>query len=179
MTMKDIPTSSPDLQLIVSNSDRDAPSAFAWLNSPAGKDTLLRMGNAENEIPEPSLEAEMARLKEFIQLEEQGEQITRMIVYEGNTIGAVWIELKDTEHVRSPALHIMIGDPLYRGMGLGKEVMKTMIEYIQNELHATTVYSRHLAGNDAISKVFRHLGFKIDGELYTEKSGLTFQNVKL
>lgn len=177
--MKNILTLFPHLELAVPNPDRDAPSAFAWFSSSMGKDTLLRMGNAENEISEPSFKAEVERLKEFIQLEGRSKQITRMVVYKGITIGAVWVELEDTQHVKAPALHIMIGDPLYRGMGIGKVVMKTMIEYIQNELHAVTIYSRHLVDNDVISKVFEHLGFEADGKPYAEKNGLIFQNVKL
>lgn len=178
MIMVNIPTAFPDLKLMAPNPDRDALFAFTWFDSVSGKDTLLRMGNAESEISEPSLEREKEILRDFIQLEASGKQITRMIVYKDITIGAVWIEQEDTQHVNAPGLHIMIGDPLYRGMGIGTAIMKTMIGYAYDELYATTVYSRHLASNDIISRVFERLGFERDGELYTEKNGLTFQNVK-
>lgn len=176
--MKTIKISS-DLELVSPNPDRDAPFALSWFDPPHGKDTLLKMGNAESEIEIPTLEGEKSTLKEFIQLERENKQITRMIRLKGKTIGAVWIELEDTDYVKAPALHIMIGDPSSRGMGIGKLVMKTMIKYAQTELHTNVIYSRHLASNDVISKVNDYLGFTKDGNPYVDKSGLVFQNIKL
>lgn len=170
---------SSDLELVPPNPDRDAPFALAWFDSPHGKDTLLKMGNSESEIETPTLDGEKSTLEEFIQLERDNKQITRMIQLHGKTIGAVWIELEDTEYVKAPALHIMIGDPNSRGTGIGKKVMETMIHYAQTELQADLIYSRHLVSNHIISKLNSHLGFKNDGDSYAEKSGLVFQNVKL
>lgn len=44
-----------NLELLKPDIERDAPFALSWFVRPEGKDTLLRMGNAEHEIPEPSL----------------------------------------------------------------------------------------------------------------------------
>lgn len=170
---------SSDLELVLPNSDRDAPVALAWFDAPHGKDTLLKMGNTESEIETSTLEGETSTLEEFLQLERDNKQITRMIQLKGKTVGAVWIELQDTDYVKAPALHIMIGDPSSRGMGIGKLVMKTMINYAQKELYAKVVYGRHLVSNDVISKVNDYLGFEKDGDPYTDKSGFTFQNIKL
>lgn len=109
------------IDLLKPDIEHDAPFALSWFTRPEGKDTLLRMGNAEHEIPEPSLEAERERIQDFIQLEAENKQITRMISVDGITIGAVWLELIEMRGVKPPSLHIMIGNPDYRGMGIGKK----------------------------------------------------------
>ena len=170
---------SSDLELVAPNPTRDAPFALAWFDSPDGKDTLLKMGNAESEIETRTLEGEYSILEEFIRLEQDSKQITRMIRLKDRTIGAVWIGLEDTEHLKAPALHIMIGDPSSRGMGIGKVVMEAMLNFAQTQLHVNVVYSRHLTSNRVIAKVNDYLGFQKDGNPYTEKNGQIFQNVRL
>ncbi len=80
-----------NLELVMPDPDKDAVIAFGWFNSPYGKDTLFRMGNAENEIKAPILEGERAILEAFVEPEQENKQITQMIQYYGKTIGAAWI----------------------------------------------------------------------------------------
>lgn len=165
-------------ELLQPNIERDASFALSWFTRPEGKDTLLRMGNAEHEIPEPNLEAETDRIKEFIQLEAENKQITRMISVDGVTIGAVWLELIETRGVKPPSLHIMIGNPDYRGMGIGKKVMLEAIEMAKN-MGYKVIYTRHLTYNTEIKKLNDSLGFVDDGESYTDDNGLIWQHIKL
>lgn len=159
--------------------ERDAPFAHSWFTRLEGHETLLSMGNAEHEIEPSTLEGERSIMQEFIQLEQAGEQITRMIIVDGKTVGVVWIELLENHNVKPPSVHIMIGDPDYRGRGLGLLVMQSIIEYVRVHLHAGAVYSRHLSSNTAITKVLEKLGFEADGESYADENGLVWQNVKL
>jgi len=168
-----------DYSLVKPDPDRDAPFAVAWFTSAYGKETLLRMGNLENSIKESTLDGEKETLVEFLELEKQQKQITWMICTDEKTIGAVWLELKPTKYLKAPAVHIMIGDTNYRGRGIGKSVMKEMIEYSRDTLRTQTIYSRRLQSNNAIAAVFKSLGFVNDGELYEDNDGLLWQNVMI
>jgi RimJ/RimL family protein N-acetyltransferase len=169
----------PDVQLVVPSVKRDPPFAYAWFNQPRGRATLLSMGNAESEIEPVTLIGEMETIQEFLSLEKEGQQITRMIIYGGKTIGAVWVELFENHGVKPPSIHILIGDPDYRGMGIGLSVMQSAIDYVKNQLLFPAVYSRHLTSNVVVIKLNESLGFVKDGVPYTDDNGLEWQGIKL
>jgi RimJ/RimL family protein N-acetyltransferase len=137
------------------------------------------MGNAEHEIEPSTVESETAILREFIELEEEQKQITRMIVVNHMTIGVVWIELQENHGVHPPSIHIMIGNPDYRGKGIGKSVMQAAIDYVRGDLHLDTIYSRHLANNTAVASLNQSLGFEKDGSPYADENGLVLQGIKI
>lgn len=166
------------VQLLPPNVERDAPFAYSWFTRPEGRDTLLRMGNAEHEIPAPSLRAEQDRIQEFIELEAANKQITRAISVDGITIGAVWLELTEQHGVKPPSLHIMIGNPDYRGRGVGKQAMLGMVEIAKTHGY-TTIYTRHLVQNTIVKRLNDSLGFVEDGDEYTDQNGLVWQPVIL
>ncbi len=168
-----------DIQLIVPDVERDAVFALGWFERPEGRQTLLSMGNAEHEISAPTIEGEKETIRQFIQLEFDNKQITRMISVDNKTIGAVWIELYHNHSVQPPSVHIIIGNPEYRGKGIGASVMKSAIDYANKVLGYQTVYSRHLVNNQAIAAVNKTLGFKDDSVSYIDDNGLVWQNVKL
>lgn len=172
-------TDREDIYLLAPDVERDAPFALGWFSRSEGKQTLLSMGNAEHEIEKPTLKGEKVTIQEFIDLEKDNKQITRMVVIDGITIGAVWVELFENHSVRAPSVHIIIGDPDYRGRGIGTLVMKAALRYVIDTLGAVTIYSRHLSSNKNIAAVNRKLGFKADGGTYTDENGLVWQNVKL
>ena len=167
------------VQLLKINAKRDAPFAYSWFARPEGRDTLLSMGNTEHEIAPSTLAGERATMQGFVDLEARGRQITRAIMVDNVTIGVVWLELFENHGVKAPSVHIMIGNPDYRGRGIGYEVMKRMIEYAKNELHSETVYTRYLAKNSAVKMLNNKLGFAADGDVYTDKNGLEWQNAVL
>jgi GNAT superfamily N-acetyltransferase len=137
------------------------------------------MGNTDDQIFASTLEGELATLRQFIELEKANKQITWMLRSDGKTIGAVWIELDATEHLQAPAVHIMIGDPEYRSKGIGKDVMRGVVEYIKNVLKSEYLYNRHLVSNDVIDKVTKSVGLTKYGHRYTDNNGLVWQNVRL
>ena len=172
-------TDDPTILLLPPDIDRDVPFALSWFQRPEGHATLRSMGNAEHEIELSTIESETAILHDFIELEEQRKQITRMIIVDHKTIGVVWIELQEHHNVQPPSIHIMIGNPDYRGKGIGKSVMQTAINYMKNTLHIDTIYSRHLANNAIVANLNQSLGFKKDGSPYTDSNGLVWQSIKM
>lgn len=177
--MKDIQTPVNGLVLTRPGIDRDALSALSWFESSHGKETLLLMGNPEHKITAPNLKEEEDRIQEFLKLEKENKQLTWMIRYSNKTIGAVWLELENTEHVKSPAFHIMIGDKSYRDKGFGRVIMQEMVTYAKHVLKAKNLYSRHLVGNKKIAHLSESLGFVKDGKPYADIDGLEFQNIRL
>ena len=136
------------------------------------------MGNAPGEITETSLESETATLEEFLTLETEGKQKTWMLRYGEKTIGAAWIDLVKNHGVEAPSVHLVVGDTSFRGKGIGKAAMSTMIGYLKNNSN-DTVYSRHLVSNEAVVGLTRSLGFISDGKSYVDENGLEWQNIKL
>ena len=177
--MRNIETHLPDITLVAPNPERDAPFAVNWFASRFGKETLLLMVNAEHEIHASTLESERQIMEEFIDLEKENKQLTWMIRDHDKTIGATWIELTDTPELKSPAVHIMIGDRDYRGKGIGQAVISEMIQYAHTDLLARDIYSRHLANNQAAKQLLTSCGFQDNGEAYIDSNNLTWQNVRL
>jgi RimJ/RimL family protein N-acetyltransferase len=168
-----------ELLLVDPNPIRDASFALSWFTSPFGRETLLLMGNAEHEINTPSLNGETQKLREFINLKERNEQLTWMLQVDGKTVGAAWVELVENHGVHPPSIHLMIGDKEYRGRGIGKATMAALIDYIIKNLETSVIYSRHLKNNIIVATMNQRLGFLNDGDLYIDKNGLEWHNVKL
>lgn len=168
----------PDIQFLPPNIERDAPFAHSWFIRPEGRATLLSMGNTESEIEESTLENQKQIIQEFLDLEKEGKQITRSIIADDETIGFIWIELFENHGVKAPSVHIMIGNPDYRGKGIGRTAMQSAFEYIHETLHYKMIYTRHLAHNLPIAELDESLGFIKDGESYKDKNGLVWQNIK-
>ncbi len=136
------------------------------------------MGNAPHEITDTSIEKELATLRAFLSLEERGVQKTWMIRYSEKTIGVAWIDLIENHGVEAPSIHLMIGDPSFRGIGIGRSVMNAMIDYLQKS-GRKFIFSRHLVSNDVVTRLNRSIGFIADGESYIDKNGLEWQSIKL
>lgn len=177
--MHTLSTSLTGLELVAPDPGRDAQYALKWFSSPNGRETLLLMGNAPNDISDPTLEGETETIEEFLVLEREGKQLTWMIRYDDNTIGAAWIDLIEKHGVRPPSIHIMIGDKSYRGKGIGKACMLSLIEFITDETIYKTIYSRHLKSNSTVDRMNRSLGFINDGEPYTDSDSLEWQHIKM
>jgi RimJ/RimL family protein N-acetyltransferase len=176
--MSDLPTSIPELILTNPVPERDAVFALSWFDSDTGRDTLLKMGNTPDEIMEPSLSGELATIEEFLTLESEGRQQTWMMRYGDATIGAAWIDLVENHGVKAPSVHLMIGDPSFRGRGIGKTAMNAVISYLRDTGN-DFIYSRHLVNNEAVTGLMHSLGFSKDGQPYSDSDGLEWQNVKL
>ena len=173
-----IKSNRSDIQLVVPDEKRDVVFALGWFERPEGRATLLSMGNAESEIEPSTIETESATIREFLTLEAQHRQITRMIRVDNKTIGAVWIELFENHGVIPPSIHILIGAPEYRGKRIGTSVMQSTIDYVSDVLGEPIIYSRHLVKNTAVSKLNEKIGFVKDGRPYIDSNGLQWQHTK-
>lgn len=176
--MPDLPTSIAELVLTHPVPNRDVGFALSWFKGESGRHTLLKMGNTPDSINEPTYEDELATLEEFLVLDNEGRQKTWMLRYGEVTIGAAWIELIKNHGIEAPSVHLMIGNPTFRGKGIGKATMSSMIRYLKEDGY-DTAYSRHLTSNEAVARLNRSLGFISDGHTYTDKDGLEWQNIKL
>jgi RimJ/RimL family protein N-acetyltransferase len=172
-------TGMQGVRLLIPDVERDAPFAYEWFARPEGRDTLLRMGNAESEIEDSTLDGERKIMQEFLDLEKENKQVTRVITINNETIGVVWIELFKNHDVEPPSVHIMIGDPDYRRKGIGRFAMNWAIDYVRNQTNYKIIHTRHLANNIAIAELNRSLGFTNIGDVYTDDNGLTWQKVGL
>lgn len=176
--MSDLSTSVPELVLTNPVPERDAPFALNWFEGESGRDTLTKMGNPSDQITEPSLEGELATLEQFLLLESEGKQKTWMLRVGEITIGAAWIDLVKNHGVDAPSVHIMIGNPSFRGKGIGRAAMSTMITYLR-ESGEDTIYSRHLVSNEEVTSLNRSIGFVSNGQSYVDEDGLEWQDIML
>lgn len=176
--MKVLSTPLPNLKLVDPDPIHHAPLTLGWFTSEYGRETLLLMGNAEHEIRAPSLESEQKILQEFMEMNNQKKQLSWMIEYGSTIIGVAWIELTENHTVKAPSVHLVIGAIEYRGKGIGKATMETLIEYITTVLKFPVIYSRHLASNVVVASMNKSLGFIDNGSPYVDENELVWQNTK-
>jgi RimJ/RimL family protein N-acetyltransferase len=173
--MTALKTKSPEIILVEPDIERDAPVAVTWLDGDIGRNTLRLMGNTEENNKPSSLEEEKERIKGFI---ESTNQLTWMISLSNKVVGAIWVDIKPTEYLLGPAVHIMIGDPEVRGHGVGTNSTDAVVEYMR-ELHRyPRLYSRRLTSNEVAAGLLEKSGFSDLGNPYTDSNGLEWQNAQ-
>ena len=153
--------------------ERDAQLGVIWLNGKPGRNTLELMGVQKKDIQKPSIEVERERIKKFI---EKDNQLNWMIEFDGNVVGAVWVDLEPTDYLPCPAVHIMIGEPKARGHRVGTESIKLVVEYLKNH-GFEKLYSRILITNSVARSLLLDNGFKLYREQYSDYDGVEWQNV--
>ena len=173
MKAPQLETINSQMQPIEPNVERDSALSFTWLEGEIGKRTLSLMGVPDKENQGSSLEAERARVQGFI---EGQDQLNWTIKCEEKIVGSIWVDLKKSDHVPAPSIHIMIGDVSARGKGVGDASARAVLGYmIQKGEH--TIYSRRLVKNQDVAKLFDRNGFEKLGESYRDGDGLEWQNV--
>lgn len=166
-------TSNPDVHLIEPDVERDALLSVEWLEGEIGRETLRLMGVADKDNQPTTIEQERERVKDFVEKEDQ---LNWMITYQDMVVGSIWVELRQTKYVQSPALHIMIGDPEARGKGIGLSATTTVVEYLEKQGYEH-IYSRYLTNNEVSRNLLSQIGFHQMGTPYTDEDNLEFQNV--
>ena len=173
MKAPQLETTNPAIKLIEPDVERDAALGVEWLHGELGHSTLVLMGVADEDNKPTSLEAERARVQDFI---EGKDQLNWMIQYEGTVVGSVWVDLVTKDELPAPAVHIMIGNPAMRGKGVGFSTVNSVLNYLKTLGHET-IYSRHLTKNSGATTLLDSLGFHDLGEPHTDSDGLEWQNV--
>lgn len=166
-------TSNPDVLLIEPNLERDAPLGVEWINCSEGYKTLQLMGVTEKDNKPTTLEHEQRRVQDFIA---NPNQLNWMISLDSKVVGCVWADIYDTEYLKSPSVHIMIGDTSTRGKGAGTATIGTVLEYLKQQGYKK-VYSRYLIINNGSKKLLTKMGFYNDGSSYEDSDRLVWQNV--
>ena len=69
---------------------------------------------------------------------------------------------------RNADLFIAIGEDEYRGKGLGKIVLKWLLDFGLNKLNLHKIKISVIKDNDIAIKLYKSLGFAIEGELQDE-----------
>ena len=175
MFTAELATADAAVRLVRPDVERDALRSVTWLAGESGKATLELMGVPSEQIHESTLEEERQRIKGFL---EENDELDWMIRLNGETVGAIWVNLKPGRELRGPALSLMIGDPVTRGHGVGRKAMVAVMRWLQEERREPVIYARHLVDNAVSSGLLRSLGFTDDGAPYTGADGLSWQNVR-
>ena len=99
--------------------------------------------------------------------------------YNDETVGVIWVDLDASEYLSAPSVHLMIGNPVARGKGAGTAAVKTIIAELEEQDDNKFLYSRYMTENVGSKRLLKACGFVNDGAGYTDKDGLSWQNVKL
>ena len=173
MIAQNLKTTDPSITLVEPDLKRDPALGVKWLQGNLGFHTLSLMGVPDKDNKPTTLEAETERVRGFI---EGKNQLNWMIQYQRKIVGLVWVDLSPWEGLPAPSVHIMIGDPEMRGKGVGTASMRSVLDYLENQGHAT-IYSRHLTFNDTVKKMLFSLGFEDAGIPHSDADGLEWQDL--
>jgi RimJ/RimL family protein N-acetyltransferase len=168
-------TTNPKLVLVPPNVERDAPNGVEWLQGPAGRDTLARMGVTDANNHPSTLTEERARIADFI---ENRQHLAWMMRLNNKIVGVVEVSFKASEHVPLPSISIMIGDVSARGQGLGYAALTAVVEYLTKVRKFSRLYARYLTSNTDSEALFHRLDFHAYGDPYVDADGLSWQNVQ-
>ena len=116
---------------------------------------------------------------ELVETEKQPARFAWAIQVDGKEIGAVGINLEDTDELESPAVHVAIEDANPRGSEIEIAVLKDMISYAYRNIPSEHLYSRYETSSLMGDKLLKQLGFEKDGDPYVDDDGLKWQNVVL
>ncbi|MGB3009009.1 MAG: GNAT family N-acetyltransferase [Candidatus Saccharimonadales bacterium] len=166
-------TRSADVYLIEPDIEPDAPLSVEWLAGDIGRNTLRLMGVADKDNAPSTLEKEKERIRDFIK---NDNHLNWMIAYSSQVVGSIWVDLKPSERLQSPSVHIMIGRPDIRGKGVGLSSMTAVINYLE-KLGYQHIYSRYMTDNEGSKRLLAKLGFHADGTSYVGEDDVEFQNV--
>lgn len=174
--LKEIPTGLAGLTLVKPVVERDAHTGVKWLAGDDGHESLRLMGVTEANNSPSTLDEERKRVRSFIT---STSQLTWMLRYQNQIVGAIWVDLQSTPYLPAPSVHIMIGNSAVRGKGIGENAMHAVIHLLKGIGEHDQLYSRHLLDNHGSARLLAKLGFADLSDLYKDKDGLEWQNVIL
>lgn len=146
----------------------DAPLMYEWMTAP---DVNLYFRFDPTKITIDSCE-------EFIQNSFDDYNRTYAIDEDGEYAGSIslkHINLKDMNAEMAISIRSK-----YRGMGLGKQAIKKILEIGFYELNLNKIYLDVLSKNESAIKLYEKIGFKLEGELVDHiKINDEFKSLKL
>lgn len=174
MKAPELITSDENIRLIEPDVERDAPLSFEWLSGEQGRRSLRMLGVPDKDIHPPTLDREEERIESFL---DRDDLLVWMIQLDGDVVGAIEVNLKDSEYLPAPWLTIFIGDNLVRGMGVGTVALRAVVAWLIQEQKEDILFARYRIGNESSAQLLLKLGFEEDGDAYSDEDGLEWQNV--
>lgn len=136
---------------------RDLERSRAWVNDPENAARLLRV------LPVSEMEQEQW----FENICTLYDRYVWAVEIEGQHIGNVGIYHIDLVHRRAEAW-TLIGEPAWRGKGLGQEAMALLLDYSFGGLGLNKLYLHVDEENIIAQKMYKKLGFIEEGKLVGE-----------
>ncbi len=132
--------------------EADTDKIVAWRNNPSVQEHFIYRAPFTRE----------SHLNWFHTRVETGEVAQFMIVADGEEVGSVY--LRDIDQKNKKAEYgIFIGEDANRGMGVGTEAARLIIDYAFCELKLNRVYLRVFAANTRAIKSYEKAGFRFEG----------------
>jgi RimJ/RimL family protein N-acetyltransferase len=136
---------------------RDLEPSRAWVNDPENAARLLRV------LPVSEIEQEHW----FEKICTCPDRYVWAVSADGQHIGNVGLYNVDLIHRRAEAW-TLLGEPGWRGQGLGRESMSLLLDYGFGGLGLHKIYLHVDQENVIAQKMYKKLGFIIEGELVAE-----------
>jgi RimJ/RimL family protein N-acetyltransferase len=136
---------------------RDLERSRTWVNDPENAPLLLRV------LPVSEIEQEHW----FENLCTRPDRFVWSVTTDGQHIGNVGLYKIDLIHRRAEAW-TLLGEPGWRGKGLGQESMTLLLDYGFGGLGLHKIYLHVDRENGIAQKMYRKLGFIPEGELVAE-----------
>lgn len=149
----------PDSALrLVSLERRHLERTRAWANDPE----LMRLMDRRAAVSEAEHEAWFSSVV-------GGDGCRYFAVEIGGThVGNVWLWNIDPLHQKAE-LRIVIGDPAFRGRGVGVEAIERACQYGFEQLGLHRIYAYVLSINPAARRAFEAAGFTLEGTLRDDR----------
>lgn len=136
----------------------DWPDCMRFINSLVKENAMILQNKIVNR------KAEIDWVTRMLKLVENKEAIVLVAEANGKVVGICDIQRKSFRESHVGKLGISILKP-YRGLGIGKELMKTALELAKKELGLRMVSLEVFENNRIARKLYKKLGFKVYGRL--------------
>lgn len=134
----------------------DKSTILNWVNNPELKNKIGTI------YPISDIEHEKWFSSRF---ENSNEKIFGIVSQEYNCLVGI-IGLKNIDFInRNAELYIYIGETQYQSKGLGTDAIKTILDFSFNQLNLHRIYLNVFAYNENAIKVYKLIGFEIEGVL--------------
>jgi RimJ/RimL family protein N-acetyltransferase len=143
-----------------------------WLQGEQGRETLRLLGNI---LPPDFTTDEAAERKRTEEILADANKIAWIILFDDEPVGVAEVNLKATKEIQAPHFAYFIGEKNSRANGIGTAALFIVLDELSARGYKQ-VFGRALQENIASKKVMLKAGFVSQGDEYTDKDGLIWQN---
>jgi RimJ/RimL family protein N-acetyltransferase len=146
-----------------------------WLQGEQGRETLRLLGNV---LPADFTTNEVIEHKRIEEILADNNKIAWIIIFDDEPVGVAEVDLKATEEIQAPHFSYFIGDATSRGNGIGTAALFLLLDELKSRGY-DRLFGRTIQENMASKKVMQKAGFIKQGDEYTDKDGLIWQNFEI